>query len=123
MFPLYADQGVGLIPWSPLARRRLTRDWDATSPRGRTDERSRTLYRDTDREIVEQVTAVADARGVSRAQVALAWVYTNPQVDSAIVGVTKASHLSEALAALDLELTDTEVAQLVRAYYPREFTA
>src|SRR5206468_10658810 len=71
MLPLCADLGVGVIPWSPLARGRLTRDWDATSTRSETDEFGRTLYGEADRPIVEAVTAVAEARGVSRAQIAL----------------------------------------------------
>jgi 1-deoxyxylulose-5-phosphate synthase len=123
MFPLCADQGVGLIPWSPLARGRLTRDWDQTSPRGETDERSRSLYRDSDRHIVDQVAAVAQARGVPRAQVALAWVTGNRQIDSAIVGATKAGHLDDAVAALQITLSDDELAQLEGPYQPREFVS
>src|ERR1700712_5056513 len=86
MFPLCADLGVGLIPWSPLARGRLTPPWNESSPRGESDERSRTLYRDSDRTIVDEVAKVAAARGASPAQIALAWVMGNPQIDSAIVG-------------------------------------
>jgi 1-deoxyxylulose-5-phosphate synthase len=85
--------------------------------------RSRTLYRDSDRHVVDQVTALAAARGVPRAQVALAWVMDNPQIDAAIVGATKSVHLSDALAALQIELSAEETAQLESAYQPREFVS
>lgn len=78
MLPLCADQGVGVIPWSPLARGRLTRAWDTTSARSETDEFGKTLYQDTDRHIVDAVAAIADERGVTRAQVALAWLLRQP---------------------------------------------
>jgi aryl-alcohol dehydrogenase-like predicted oxidoreductase len=123
MYPQCADQGVGLIPWSPLARGRLTRDWDETSYRGDTDERSRSLYRDTDRQIVGEVAAVAEARGVPRAQVALAWVSNNPQIDSAIVGATKAGHLSDAIESLAITLSPEEIARLESGYTPRDFAS
>jgi aryl-alcohol dehydrogenase (NADP+) len=123
MYPLCADQQVGLIPWSPLARGRLTRDWDETTARGETDARSRSLYRDGDRRIVEQVTEVARARGVSRAQVALAWVLGRPRIDSAIVGATSEQHLTEALDALELTLSADEIAQLEAPYEPRDFVS
>ncbi|GAB6900535.1 aldo/keto reductase [Kineosporia succinea] len=119
MLPFCADQGVGVIPWSPMARGRLTRDWDAASPRQETDAVGQTLYLDSDRQIVEAVARVADARGVSRAQVALAWVARNPVVTAPIIGATKAHHLTDALAALDLRLTDDEVEQLESPYTPR----
>jgi aryl-alcohol dehydrogenase-like predicted oxidoreductase len=118
MLPLCADLGVGAIPWSPLARGRLTRDWDASSARSETDEFGKTLYLDSDRQIVERVAEVASARGVPRAQVALAWVLRNPVVSAPIVGVTKASHLSDAVAALDVSLTDDEVDALESGYQP-----
>ncbi|MFD9704625.1 aldo/keto reductase [Lentzea sp. NPDC059081] len=118
MLPLCADQGVAVIPWSPLARGRLTRDWDATTARTETDEFGSTLYVETDRAIVEQVAAVASARGVSRAQVALAWLLRNPVVTAPIIGVTKLSQLDDAVAALDVDLTDDEVGSLEAAYAP-----
>jgi aryl-alcohol dehydrogenase-like predicted oxidoreductase len=118
MLPLCADQGIGVIPWSPLARGRLARDWDAASARSATDEFGKTLYQEGDREIVEAVTRIADARGVSRAQVALAWLLRNPHVTAPIVGAGKPQHLDDALAALDLRLTDEEVAQLEKPYTP-----
>ncbi len=122
MLPLCADQGVGAIPWSPLARGRLTRDWDDSSARSETDEFGKTLYLDSDRQIVERVAEVASARGVPRAQVALAWVLRNPVVSAPIVGVTKASHLSDAVAALDVSLSSDEVDALESGYQPHFIT-
>ncbi|GAA3640063.1 aryl-alcohol dehydrogenase (NADP+) [Lentzea atacamensis] len=118
MLPLCADQGIAVIPWSPLARGRLTRDWDATTARTETDEFGSTLYVESDRAIVEQVASVAAARGVSRAQVALAWLLRNPVITAPIVGVTKPHHLDDAVAALEFELTDDEVRLLESAYEP-----
>ncbi len=119
MIPLSADQGVGLIPWSPLARGKLTRDWDETTNRSETDEFGKRLYdQPSDRDIVEAVKQVADARGVTRAQVALAWVSHNPVVTAPIVGASKASHLDDAVASLDINLTDDEVALLEKPYQP-----
>ena len=113
------DQGVGVIPWSPLARGKLTRDWDDTTARSETDEFGANLYLDTDREIVDQVAAVAEARGVTRAQVALAWVLGRPGVDAPIIGATKPHHIDDAVAALDVELTADEVAAMEAPYAPR----
>jgi aryl-alcohol dehydrogenase (NADP+) len=120
MLPLCADQGVGVIPWSPLARGRLTRDWDETSERGASDRFASNLYREGDRRIVEAVAAIAQRRGLPRAQVALAWVSRNPVVTAPIVGATKLQHLEDALASLSVELTDEEVAQLEAPYEPHE---
>jgi aryl-alcohol dehydrogenase (NADP+) len=118
MLPLCADQGVGVIPWSPLARGRLTRDWDAETARSETDQFGATLYRDEDRAVVETVAKVAERRGVSRAQVALAWLLHQPVVTSPIVGVTKPHHLSDAVAAVDLELSAEELEELSAGYVP-----
>jgi aryl-alcohol dehydrogenase (NADP+) len=118
MLPLCEDMGVGVIPWSPLARGRLTRDWDAETARSETDEFGSTLYRDEDKTIVETVAKVAEARGVPRAQVALAWLMAQPAVTSPIVGVTKPQHLEDAVAAVDLELTDEELETLGAGYVP-----
>jgi aryl-alcohol dehydrogenase-like predicted oxidoreductase len=118
MLPLCRDMGVGVIPWSPLARGRLTRDWDATTARTDTDEFGRTLYRDEDKVVVDKVAEVAERRGVSRAQVALAWLMAQPAVTSPIVGVTKPQHLSDAVAAVDLELSADEVEELGGGYVP-----
>ncbi|WP_337062857.1 aldo/keto reductase [Kineococcus sp. G2] len=120
MLPLCADEGVGVIPWSPLARGKLTRDWDAATNRSERDEFGKTLYRDSDERIVQAVARVAERRGVPRAQVALAWVARNPVVVAPIVGATKPHHLDDAVAALELELTDEEVAELEAPYEPHE---
>ncbi|CCB73793.1 MULTISPECIES: aldo/keto reductase [Streptomycetaceae] len=120
MLPLCADEGIGVLPWSPLARGRLTRPWDVGTARTETDEGSKTFYVDQDREIVDEVGRVAEERGVPRAQVALAWVLRNPVVTAPIVGATKPHHLDDALAALDLELTDEEAQRLQAPYTPRE---
>ena len=115
-----ADQGIGVLPWSPLARGRLTRDWDDATARSETDEFGRTLYdtSDADRVVAERVADIADARGVTRAQVALAWHLTKPIVTAPIVGATKLEHLDDAVAALDLDLTADEVARLEGPYVP-----
>ncbi|MCW2802817.1 MAG: oxidoreductase (Aldo/keto reductase) protein [Propionibacteriaceae bacterium] len=120
MLPLCLDQGIGVIPWSPLARGRLTRDWDATSARSESDQFGKTLYSDTDREIAERVAEIARARGVSRAQVALAWVSSHPAVTAPIVGATKPQHLADAVASLEIKLTSEEIAQLESPYTPHE---
>ncbi len=118
MFPLCADEGVGVIPWSPLARGLLTREWGTTTSRSETDLFGKTLYDDSDKAVVDAVGEVASARGIWRAQVALAWVLRNPVVTGPIVGATKTSHLSDAVAALDVDLTDDEVATLEKPYVP-----
>ena len=122
MHPLCLDQGVGVIPWSPLARGRLTREWGAETARTATDDFGSTLYRqqeESDRAIVDAVGAIAAVRGVSRAQVGLAWVLSKPAVSAPIIGATKPHHLDEAIAAVDLELTDDEIARLEAPYAPR----
>jgi aryl-alcohol dehydrogenase (NADP+) len=119
MLPLCADQGIGVIPWSPLARGRLTRDLDATTARSETDAFGRTLYSDDDAAIIEAVRAIADERGISRAQVALAWLLHKPGVTAPIVGATKAHHLDDAIAAVDVVLTPDEIAALEKPYSPR----
>jgi aryl-alcohol dehydrogenase (NADP+) len=118
MLPLCADQGVGVIPWSPLARGRLTRAWDTRTARSDTDEFGRSLYRDEDQNVVSKVLGVAERRGVPPAQVALAWLLAQPTVISPIVGITKPQHLDDALAAVELELTADEVADLGADYVP-----
>jgi aryl-alcohol dehydrogenase-like predicted oxidoreductase len=118
MLPLCADQGIGVIPWSPLARGRVTRPWDAVTARTETDEFGKSLYRDEDRVIVERILEVAAKRDLSAAQVALAWLLRNPAVTSPIVGVTKASHLTDAIAAIDVSLDDDDVAYLEESYEP-----
>src|ERR1700734_4022446 len=118
MLGLCADQGVGVIPWSPLARGKLTRPWDEATTRKETDDFGRILYRDEDRVIVERVLEVAAKRELSPAQVALAWLLRNPAVTSPIVGVTKPAHLSDAIAAVDVELDADEAAYLEEPYVP-----
>ena len=127
MFGLLADQGVGAIPWSPLAGGMLARPWgDRTTDRGKTnsavDFNGNPLWLDTDQQIVATVQQIAETRGVSMAQVALAWVLNNPVVDAPIVGATKQHHLTDAVAALDLHLTDDEIAALEDPYVLRQPT-
>jgi aryl-alcohol dehydrogenase-like predicted oxidoreductase len=119
MMPLCVDQGVGVIPWSPLARGRLTRDWDTSTDRSATDEFGKTLYdAPGDREIVAKVAEIAAARGVPRAQVAMAWVLAQPFVTAPIVGATKIEHIDDAVAATKLSLTSEEIAALEAPYTP-----
>jgi aryl-alcohol dehydrogenase-like predicted oxidoreductase len=121
MLPLCAAEGIGLIPWSPLARGRLTRDWDETTERSQTDTFGKTLYAqtaDADRKVVETVAEIAKERGVPRAQVALAWVMAKPEVSAPIVGASKSGHLDDAIAALDLALSEDEIARLEEPYVP-----
>ena len=121
MLPLCEAEGIGVIPWSPLARGRLARGWDETTERSRADEFGRTLYEqtaDADRKVVEAVASVAQARGVPMAQVALAWVLAKPVVSAPIVGASKADHLDDAIAALELDLSDEEIATLEAGYAP-----
>ena len=120
MLPLCRDQGVGLIPWSPLARGKLTREWDATTTRSETDEFGATLYLDSDRAIVDEVATIADEHGVSRAQVALAWVLGTPGVAAPIIGATKPPPIDDAVAALDVELTDDQITRLEAGYTTRQ---
>jgi aryl-alcohol dehydrogenase-like predicted oxidoreductase len=119
MMPLCAAEGIGVVPWSPLARGRLTRDWNETTNRMEMDEFGKTLYHDSDRKIVERVAEVAAKRGVPKAQVALAWMLQKPFVTAPIVGASKPRHLDDAVAALAVELTQEEVAALEEPYTPR----
>ncbi len=122
MHPLCMDQQVGVLPWSPLARGRLTRDWDETTQRSSSDTFGSRLYQtdvDSNRRIVDAVARVAASRGVSRAQVALAWVRQQDAVTAPIIGATKPEHLAEAVASLDLELTPDELRMLGAPYTPR----
>ncbi len=122
MLPLCAAEGIGVIPWSPLARGRLTRDWDSSTERSQTDEFGGTLYEPGDERIVERVAQVAAGRGVPRAQVALAWVLANPAVTAPIVGATKLSHLDDAVAAAAITLSTDELALLEEPYRPHGVT-
>jgi len=118
MLPLCLDHGVGVIPWSPLARGRLTRPWDTQTARSDTDEFGRSLYRDEDQAVVEKVIDLAERRGVTPARIGLAWLLAQPAVTLPIVGVTRAEHLGDAIAAVDLELSGEEVDSLGAGYVP-----
>ncbi|MEU8849160.1 aldo/keto reductase [Streptomyces sp. NPDC048564] len=118
MLPLCADQGVGVLPWSPLARGRLTRDWGTVTDRSASDNFGSRLYVDSDRVVVEAVTRVANERGVPRAQVALAWVLHQDAVTAPIIGAAKSQHLEDAAAAVELELTEKELEELQQPYAP-----
>ncbi|KAB8159524.1 aldo/keto reductase [Streptomyces sp. 3MP-14] len=118
MLPLCADQGVGVIPWSPLARGRLTRPWDEATARSATDEFGATLYQPGDRQIVERVLEIGERREVPPARVALAWLLANPTVTAPIVGATSARHIEDAVAATEVTLTEEEIARLEEPYTP-----
>ena len=120
MLPLCADQGIGVLPWSPLARGRLTRPWEESTRRSETDNFGRTLYdtASSDRVVVERVAEIAKRREVPRAQVALAWLMRQPTVTAPIIGASKLGHLDDAVAALELDLTPDELAELSEPYVP-----
>jgi 1-deoxyxylulose-5-phosphate synthase len=110
-----------VIPWSPLARGRLARPWQAETPRTKTDPYVKVLFaaaEESDRKVVEQVVAIAEARGVPRAQVAIAWLAQKSVVTAPIIGASKLQHLDDAAAALELKLTAEEIAQLEAPYVP-----
>jgi aryl-alcohol dehydrogenase-like predicted oxidoreductase len=121
MLPLCADEGVGTIVWSPLARGRLARETEEPTGRSGKDPFGDMLYtqKSSDRAIIDAVAAIAKARGVSRAQIALAWLRRNRVVVAPLVGATKPSHITEAVASLEINLTDEEVATLESPYTPR----
>ncbi|MEP7056840.1 MAG: aldo/keto reductase [Caldimonas sp.] len=121
MLPFCRDAGIGVIPWSPLARGRLTRAWDAASARAETDAFGRTLYAktaDADRKVVEALAGVAGRLGAPMAQVALAWVLQKSEVSAPIVGATKLGQLDDAVAALALTLAPEDIAALEAPYVP-----
>lgn len=122
MLPLCKAEGIGVIPWSPLARGRLTRDWDARSDRSETDEIGKGLYtsmtEDADRRVVEAVAKIAKVRGVPRAQIALAWLLAKSEVSAPIIGATKLHHLDDAVAALTIRLSAAEITELEISYIP-----
>jgi aryl-alcohol dehydrogenase (NADP+) len=122
MNPLCRDQGVGLLPWSPLARGFLTgnrpQGRDAATLRGRSDNLSHAYYKEGDYTIVERVGELAAKRGVSNAQIALAWVLHKPGVSAPVVGASKMQQLEEAVAAIDVQLSEAEIATLEDAYEP-----
>ena len=118
MLPLCRAERIGVLPWSPLARGRLTRPWDATSGRSETDEYGKTLYTPADGKVVARVLEVAGELGVPPAQVALAWVAQKPGVTAPIVGAAKIGHLDDAIAALSLNLPAEVIARLEEPYVP-----
>ena len=118
MFPLCVDQGIGSIPWSPLARGRLTRPWSEQTKRSESDEFGRNLYSDDDRPVVDALLDIAQRRRIAPAQIALAWLLSKSYVTSPIVGATKAQHLDDAVAAVDVELEGSEIHALEAAYRP-----
>jgi len=123
MMPLCLEEGIGVIPWSPLARGRLTRPWnekDATK-RAAGDDFGNKMYAQTgesDRLVVDRVNEVATARDVAPAQIALAWMLSKSWVTAPIIGATKPNHLADAAAAVELKLSETEIAKLERVYVP-----
>jgi aryl-alcohol dehydrogenase-like predicted oxidoreductase len=125
MLPLCAAEGIAVLPWSPLARGRLTRPWGETTARLVSDQVGKKLYDETegiDAIIAERVASIAEERGVPRAQIALAWLLSKPVVSAPIIGVSRHDHLEDAVAAVDLELTPEEIAELETAYVPHHVT-
>ncbi len=122
MMPLCRAEGVGVIPWSPLARGRLTRPWQSeTTKRYETDQFGKKMYSQTeeaDRRVVDRLGQLSEQRGVPRAQLALAWLLSKPGITAPIVGATKMHHLQDAVAALALRLTPEEIACLEEPYVP-----
>jgi aryl-alcohol dehydrogenase-like predicted oxidoreductase len=123
MLPLCAAEGIGVVPWSPLARGRLTRAWESqpSTERSQTDEYGKLIYshaEDADRTVVDRLGDVSAARGITRAQTALAWLFKKPAVTSPIVGATKPHHLEEAVASLSVNLSDSEIEALEAPYVP-----
>jgi aryl-alcohol dehydrogenase-like predicted oxidoreductase len=121
MLPLCADEGVGTIVWSPLARGRLARPWNEPTARSTADAFADMLYTnaDSDRATVEAVATVAAAQGVTRAQISLAWLRRNPAVVAPLVGASSTSQIDDAVASLDIDLTDQQAAILEAHYTPR----
>ena len=121
MLPLCLTEGVGVLPWSPLARGRLTRDWNEATNRTENDAVGKELYAATaatDTLVVERVAEIAAKRGVPRAQVALAWLAQKPGITAPIVGASKPHHLDDAILALSLDLSAEEIAALEEPYVP-----
>jgi aryl-alcohol dehydrogenase (NADP+) len=121
MLPLCREEEIAVIPWSPLARGRLARAWNDTSERQESDIFGKTLYtaaQESDHAIIDTVGGIAEARGVPRAQVALAWLLQKPGITAPIVGASKPSHLTDAVAALDVKLTSEEISALEAPYAP-----
>jgi aryl-alcohol dehydrogenase-like predicted oxidoreductase len=120
MIPMCLDQGVGLTPYSPLAKGRATRPWGQQTARSASDTVAKAFDRDVDEPVVHAIQKVAEARGVAMAQVALAWVLSKPVVSCPIVGATKPHHLQDAVAALEARLTEEEILALETPYLPQD---
>ncbi|NTF88633.1 aldo/keto reductase [Agrobacterium rhizogenes] len=121
MLPFCEDQKIAVIPWSPLARGRLTRDWDEATARTESDEFGKTLYTqalESDRKVVEAVGVIAKARGIARAQVATAWILQKSAVTAPIIGASKPGHITDAVASLAVKLTPEEIEALESPYVP-----
>lgn len=122
MIPFCQSEGVGVIPWSPLARGRLARPWESEhTKRYETDQFGAKMYsqtEETDHKVVDRLGQIAEKRGVPRAQVALAWLLGKAAVTAPIVGATKPNHLQDAVAALSVHLSPEEVASLEEPYTP-----
>lgn len=126
MFPLCENEGIGVIPWSPLARGRLARAWqENTTERIQSDKYGKTLYvsmEDSDKKVTDQVGEIAVKRGVSRSQIALSWMFSKPFITSPIIGASKPNHLEEAIQALSIKLTPEEIKALEEPYVPHPVT-
>jgi aryl-alcohol dehydrogenase-like predicted oxidoreductase len=122
MIPLCRAEGIGVIPWSPLARGRLARPWQSeATKRSETDRFGNTMYSKTeeaDQKVVGALTVLAEKRGIPQAQLALAWMLARPGITAPIVGAAKPSHLEDAVAALSVKLTEDEMAELEASYVP-----
>src|SRR5947207_12011894 len=121
VLPLCLAEGIGVLPWSPLARGRLARAWETqpSTVRGQTDEYGKKLYSATeelDKPVIDRVGEIAKARGIPHAQIALAWLLHKPAVTAPIVGATKSHHLEDAVAAVDVKLSDAEIKDLEAPY-------
>ena len=121
MIPLCVDQGVGVTPFSPLARGMLARSWDAVTARSTTDPTREMRYGDQDRPVVDAVAAVAARHSVPMSRVALAWLLSKPGVVAPVVGITKPHHLADALAGMDLRLSHQDLSELEAPYVPHAF--
>ena len=119
IIPLCQDQGVAVIPWSPLARGRLTKPAADDSLRSRKDPFAQSLYLPEDQKIIDVVAQIASERGVPMAQIALAWTASRPGITAPIIGATKPHHITDAVDALDIDLTEEEVGRLENLYTPR----
>jgi aryl-alcohol dehydrogenase-like predicted oxidoreductase len=125
MYPLCLERNIAVLPWSPLARGKLTRPWGETTARSVSDNFAKTLYDATDEadgKIAERVGKIAEDHGVPRAQIALAWILSTHVVTAPIIGASRAAHLEDAVAALQVKLSIEEIAELEMAYVPHEAT-